>query len=70
MKFTWIVYGSMEKLLIQLATLVGIDCISMVVCGWKRIKVKSDNEKKVLRNWHGEGNFSIIVKILKKIGCN
>jgi len=51
----------MEKMLIQLVILVGIDCISMVVCGWKRIKVKNDNEKKVLRNLHGEGNFSNII---------
>lgn len=32
-------------------------------------KVKSDNNKKVVRNLHGEDNFGIFVKKLK-IECN
>jgi len=51
-----------EKMLIQSLILGFNECTSMVVWRWKGIKVQSDDEKKVLRNLHGEGNFGIIVK--------
>lgn len=57
----------MEEMLIQLTILVGIDCISMVVCGWKRGE-GSDNKRRVFRNLDEEGNFGIIVKNLINLG--
>jgi len=60
----------MKKMLIQSLILVVTDCTSVVVCGWKRIKVQSDDEKKVLRNLYEEGTFSIIVILEKNVGCN
>jgi hypothetical protein len=53
----------MEEKLIQLTILVGIDCISMVVCGWKM-----GNKRRVFRNLDEEDNFGIIVKILINLG--
>ena len=35
---------------------------SMVICGGKGVKVQNDNERRVFRNLHEEGNFGIIVK--------
>lgn len=52
----------MEEMSIQLAILVGIDCISMVVCARKGVRVRNDNERRIFRNLHEEENFSIIVK--------
>jgi len=37
-------------------------CTSMVICGWKGARVQNDNEIRVFRNLHEEGNFGIIVK--------
>jgi len=39
-----------------------LGCISMVVCGSKRVKVHNDHEKVFFRILHGNGNFDIIVK--------
>jgi len=52
----------MEEMLIQLAILVGIDCISMVVYGWKGVRVQNDNKRNIFRNLGEEDNFCIIVK--------
>ena len=37
----------MKNMLIQSLILVDIGCTSTMVCGWKGVKVQSDNEKKV-----------------------
>jgi len=36
---------------------------SMVVCGWKWVKVQNDHEKWIFRILHGDVNFSIIIKL-------
>jgi len=35
---------------------------SMVICGWKGVRVQNDNKKWFFRNLHEESNFGIIVK--------
>jgi len=35
---------------------------SMVICGWNGVRVQNDNEIRVFRNLHEEGNVGIIIK--------
>jgi len=45
-----------------------LGCTSMVICRWKGVRVQNDNERKVFKNLHEEGNFGIIVKFLINLG--
>jgi len=39
-----------------------LGCTSMVICGWKGVRVQNDHKRWVFRNLHEEGKFGIIVK--------
>jgi len=39
-----------------------IGSTSIMICGWKGMRVQNNNERRVFTNLHEEGNFGIIVK--------